>query len=293
MHRSQKRLAAGTLGAAGLALALVMGFGAATSARAAMELRVANVGEPETLDPHHVAGTWENRIVGDMFMGLTTEGPDAGTIPGAAESWTISDDGTVYTFKIRDHTWSDGTPVTARDFVYSLRRILLPETAAQYASLLYPIKNAEALNSGQMTGMEKLGVRAIDDKTLEVTLNASTPYFLTQLTHYTAFPVPPHVVEKHGTDWVKKENIVSNGAYVLEEWIPSTHVKLVKNPKFFDAANVKIDRVTYFPGEDRAAIQKRFRAEEIDIAKDFASDQIDWLKENLPNETRISPYLGI
>ncbi len=263
-----------------------------SGASAESVLRVGNMGEPDTLDPHHVAGVWEDRIVGDMFMGLTTEGPDASAVPGAAESWTVSDNGKVYTFKIRDHSWSDGSPVTAHDFVYSLRRILHPETAAKYASLLYPIKNAEGLNSGKMKGMENLGVRAVDDKTLEVTLIAPTPYFLTQLTHYTAFPVPHKVVEKHGTDWVKKENIVSNGPYMLDEWVPSTHVKLVKNPKFYDAGSVSIDRVTYYPAEDRTAVQKRFRAGEIDIAKDFSSDQIDWLRENLPNQTRISAYLG-
>lgn len=263
------------------------------SAQAEMVLRVANLGEAATLDPHHVSGVWENRIIGDMFLGLTTEGPDGKPIAGAAEEWTISEDGTIYTFKIRDHQWSDGTPVTAGDFVYSLQRILLPETAAEYASLLYPITNAEALNTGEMEGMEQLGVRAVDDRTLEITLNAPTPYFLSQLTHYTAFPVPMHLVEEHGNDWIKKGIIATNGAYVLDEWIPSTHTVLLKSPSFYDADNVKIDKVIFYPSEDRAAVQKRFRAGEIDIATDFASDQIDWLKKNLPDETRIAPYLGI
>jgi oligopeptide transport system substrate-binding protein len=132
-------------------LALAFGSGAAL---AAGELRIANSGEPDTLDPHHVEGTWEDRIIGDMFMGLTTEAADAKPIPGAAESWEVSDDGTVYTFQLRDHTWSDGTPVAADDFVFALRRILDPAEAAEYASLLYTIKNAKALNEGAMAGME-------------------------------------------------------------------------------------------------------------------------------------------
>jgi oligopeptide transport system substrate-binding protein len=214
-------------------------------------------------------------------------------VPGAAESWTVSDDGTVYTFKLRDHTWSDGTPVSADDFVFALRRILMPETAAKYASLLYPIKNAEELNSGAMQGMENLGVRAVDAKTLEITLKAPTPYFVEQLTHYTAFPVPKHLVEKFGDDWIKKENIASNGAYMLEEWVPNTHVRLAKNPDFYDAKNVAIEKVEFYPTEDRAAVQKRFRAGEIDIAKDFASEQFDFLKKELPDETKVAPYLGI
>jgi len=276
---------------AGLVVALTGGLSATLLAKDV--LRVGNMGEPATLDPHHVAGVWENRIIGDMFLGLTTEGQDGSVVPGAAESWEISDDGLTYTFKLRDHKWSDGQPVVAEDFVFALRRILAPETAAKYASLLYPIKNAEELNSAKMEGMENLGVRAVNDKTLEITLKAPTPYFVEQLTHYTAFPVPKHLVEEYGNDWVKKEHFASNGAYMLEEWLPNTHVRLSKNPDFYDAKNVAIEQVEFYPTEDRGAVQKRFRAGEIDIAKDFASEQFDFLKKELPEETRVAPYLGI
>jgi len=111
-------------------------------------LRVANMGEPASLDPHKVSGTWENDIVGDMYIGLTTENQKAEPIPGVAESWTVSEDGKTYTFKLRKSVWSDGTPFTANDFVYSMQRILLPETAAEYASLLYIIYGAEGMNKG-------------------------------------------------------------------------------------------------------------------------------------------------
>jgi len=288
--RQTSRLRLG--GAVAAAVLAIMVFTSVDSARAETVLRVGNMGEPASLDPHYVSGTWENRIVGDMFLGLTTEGPDGKTIPGAAESWTVSDDGLVYTFKIRDHVWSDGTPVTADDFVYALRRILEPATAAEYASLLYTIKGAEDVNTGK-AAPETLGVRAIDNRTLEITLSGPAPFFLGQLTHYTAYPVPKHVVEKYGKEWIKKENIVSNGAYVLDEWVPNSHIKLAKNPKFYAAGSVSIDTVILYPQEDRTAVQRRFRAGEIDIATDFASDQIDWLKANLPTETRIAPYLGI
>ena len=275
-------------------VALGVGLAVALSGAAQAEkvLRVGNMGEPESLDPHFVQGTWENRIVGNMFLGLTTEDPFATPIPGAAESWTISDDGKTYTFKLRDHTWSDGTPVTAGDFEYSLRRILLPETAAEYASLLFPIANAEQVNSGK-AAPETLGVRAIDDKILEVKLVGPTPYFLEQLTHYTAFPVPRHLVEKHGQAWTKPENIAVNGPYTLKNWVPNDQVVLIKNEKFYDAASLKIDTAVYYPQEDRTAVQKRFRAGEIDWASDFASDQFEWLKSNLAEETRVAPYLGI
>ena len=289
MEAFLKSSVAGSLAATILGLGLMAGPAAP---RAEVVLNVGNMGEPASIDPHFVSGTWENRIIGNMFLGLTTEGPDGKTIPGAAESWSISDNGLVYTFKIRDHDWSDGTPVTANDFVFSMRRILLPETAAEYASLLYTIKGAEAINTGE-AAPETLGVAAPDAKTLRITLSGPAPYFLGQLNHYTAFAVPQHVVEKYGKDWIKPGNIVSNGPYMLAEWIPSTHVKLVKNPGFYDAANVQIDTVYLFPQEDRTAVQKRFRAGEVDVAYDFASDQIDWLRQNLPGETRIAPYLGV
>ena len=278
--------------AAGLLTASAIGLFSLTPALAA-ELRIGNAGEPDTLDPHHASGTWENRIIGDMFMGLTTEAADGSVIPGAAESWTVSDDGLVYTFTLRDHTWSDGQPVTADDFVFAMRRLLAPETAAKYASILYTIKNAKALNEASMEGMENLSVKAIDDKTLEVTLEYPAPYFIEQLTHYTAFPIPKHKVEELGEDWIKPENLVSNGAYTVTEWVPNTHVRAEKNEAFYDAANVSIDSVMYFPSEERNAATKQFRAGELDMQYDFASEQIDWLKENMPDETRISPYLGI
>ena len=276
---------------AGLGAALV--FGVSGAAFAAGELRIANSGEPDTLDPHHASGVWENRIIGDMFMGLTTEAADGSVIPGAAERWQVSDDGTVYTFALRDHAWSDGTPVTADDFVFALRRILEPAEAAEYASLLYTIKNAKPLNEGALEGMDQLGVRAPDAKTLEVTLEGPTPYFIEQLTHYTAFPLPRHKVEELGDDWVKPGNIVGNGPYTVVEWLPNTHVKAEKNAAFYDAANVRIDTVHFAPAEERNAATKQFRAGEIDIQYDFASEQIDWLKENMPDETRIFPWLGV
>jgi len=229
--------------------------------------------------------------VGDMFVGLTTEDPSAKAIPGVAESWTISDDGKTYTFRLRECVWSDGTPMTANDFVFSLQRILLPETAAEYASLLYIIEGAQAINEGKAAA-DTLAAKAIDDYTLEIGLTGPAPYFLELLTHYTAYPVPRHVIEKVGKEWTKPENMVVNGPYKLVEWLPNTHVKLTKNDKFWDADKAALDNLVFYTQEDRAAVQKRFRAGEIDVAMDFASDQIEWLRKNLPDETRIAPYMG-
>jgi oligopeptide transport system substrate-binding protein len=272
-------------------LCLFILIGTAT-AFAGGTLRVATMGEPASLDPHKISGTWENYVVGDMFVGLTTENPKAEPVPGVAESWTVSENGRTYTFKLRKSTWSDGTPFTAHDFVYSMRRILLPETAAEYASLLFIIEGAEAINSGKAEA-ESLGVKAVDDYTLEIKLNGPAPYFLGLLTHYTAYPVPKHVMEKHGKLWTKPENMVVNGPYKLVEWIPNTHVKLTRNDKFWEKYPEAPDNITFYTQEDRAAVQKRFRAGEIDVAMDFASDQIGWLRKNMPDETRIAPYMGV
>ncbi|OMH34018.1 peptide ABC transporter substrate-binding protein [Motiliproteus sp. MSK22-1] len=250
-------------------------------------------GEPGTLDPNLVSGNWEDMVVGDLFMGLVTEGADGINIPGAAESWSLSEDGKVYTFKLRKQAkWSDGKPVTAADFVFGIQRILDPKTAAKYAYILYPIANAEALNKGTMSGMDNLGVKALDDYTLEMTLKAPTPYFIEQLNHYTSFPLPKHVVEKYGSDWVKPGKMVSNGAYKLTEWLPQTHIKADKNEYFFDARNVSIDTVQYYPTEDRPAALKRFRAGELDVNYEFPIDQYKWLKENMKDQAIVAPQLG-
>ena len=256
-------------------------------------LKLAIMGEPASLDPQQISGTWENDVVGDLFEGLVTEAADGERIPGAAESWQISDDGKTYTFTLRqDGKWSDGEPVTAEDFVYALKRIMTPENASDYAYILYPIKNAKAINSGEAEP-DTLGVRAVDAHTLEITLERPTPYFLDQLSHYTAYPLPKHVVEKYGKDWTDPGKMVSNGAFELSEWQPQTRIVALKNPEFHDAKEVALDEVIYYPIEERNSALKRFRAGEIDIAREFPTQQYGWLKDNLPDATHVAPYLGI
>ena len=261
-------------------------------AMAAGTLKIANMGEPASLDPHYISGTWESRIAGDLFMGLTTEAADGSIIPGAAESWKVSNGGKTYTFKIRDHLWSDGTPVKASDFEFAMKRILKPETASGYASLLYIIKNAKQVNSGKASS-DTLGVKALDDHTLQIDLEGPAPYFIALLSHYTTYPLPEHKVKELGKEWAKDSRLVSNGPYTLKEWTPNAQIELVKNPKFYDAKDVSIDNVFFYPQEDRAAVLKRVRAGEIDVATDFASSDLRWLKKNMPEYVRIAPYLGV
>jgi len=250
-----------------------------------------NGAEPDTLDPHKAQGQWEYNIIGDMFIGLMTEDAAGNAVPGACESYGVSSDGLTYRFRIRDHHWSDGMPVTAQDFVYSFRRIADPKFAAQYVSILYPIRNMEAVSTGKLPA-EALGVRAIDGRTLEIQFHFQVPYFAQLLTHFTTFPVPRHVVEKHGSDWLKPENIVVNGPYTLKQWVPNDHIQLVKNPRFYAAHAVRIENVFYYPTQDSEAALKRVRGGDFDVLTDSLPPQkIDWLRANMPRELRLWPSI--
>ncbi len=281
------------LRAAAISTSLVMVSGAMIApALAEAVYNRGNSADPESLDPHKTSTTYEAHILRDLFEGLVMQDQNAALIPGVAESWTISDDGTVYTFKLRsDAVWSDGSPVTADDFVYSFRRLEDPATGAEYASMLYVVKNGEEVNTGKAKP-EELGVRAIDPSTFEVTLKSPTPYFLEMLTHQSAYPVSKASIDKLGADWIKPGNLVSNGAFTLAEFVPNDHIKLVKNPKFHDAANVKLDVVNYIPTEDRSTAIKRFEAGELDSNDDLPTEQLADLKSKFGDQLHIGPYLG-
>lgn len=273
-----------------LILFAVLAF--APMAHAEKELIRGNAGEPKSLDPHRATGTWENNIIGDMMLGLYTEGADGEPILGAADDAKTSPDGLRWTFHIRPHTWSDGKPVVAGDFVFAMKRILDPKFAAEYREILYPIKNALKISSGQLP-VDQLGVTAPDAQTLIIDLENPAPYLPQLLTHYTTFALPQHVVEKYQSDWVKPGKIVSNGPFMLLEWRPHDHITLVKNPKFYDVANVKLDRVTYLPIEDDLTALRRYRAGELDIQERWPLTEQKWLKQHIPNEARSFIYLSV
>jgi len=250
-----------------------------------------NGAEPDSLDPHKAAGgNWENNIIGDMFLGLMTEDAAGNPILGAAESYHPGNGGLTYTFKIRDHKWSDGARVTADDFVFAFRRILDPKTASQYASILYPIKNANRVCTGEMSP-SSLGVRAIDAQTLEINFEFQVPYIAELLTNMAAFPIPKHIVERYGDSWVLPSHIATNGPFVLREWVPNDHIILSKNPYFHETGKIRLERVIFYPTQDYAAALNRFRAGEFDITNSVPSQEIDWLKANLPSVLRIAPFI--
>ncbi|MFQ0814118.1 ABC transporter substrate-binding protein [Brucella anthropi] len=263
------------------------------AASAETVLNRGNDTDPATLDQHHTTTVSENRVLRDLYEGLLMQNEKGEAIPGAASSWDISDDGLTYTFHMRDNAkWSNGDPVTAGDFEFSFRRIMDPKTAAGYASVLYAIKNAEEVATGKMP-VDQLGVKAVDDKTLQITLKNPAPYFLELLTHQTGFPVNRKAVEKFGDKFTLPGNIVTNGAYTLVSFNPNDKISMKKNPYYWDASNVKIDAVNWIPFEDRASCMRRFEAKEVDICSDVPAEQMDYVKKNLAKEFHLAPYLGI
>ena len=267
--------------------------GASGTELAAEQILTKNNGaEPQTLDPHRAEGVPASNILRDLFEGLVSEAPDGRLIPGAAEAWQISDDGTVYTFTLRvDGRWSNGDPVTAADFEYGLRRSVDPATLSQYSSILFPIVNAEQIVKGELPP-DQLGVTALDDRTLEIRLVGPTPYFLGLLTHSTTYAVHPLSVEEFGARFARAGHLVGNGAYILDEWVVQSHIRLLRNQNYWDDEHTVIDEVNYLPIENQDAMLRRYRADELDFTQDLPFKQIAWIREHIADQLYISPYLG-
>jgi oligopeptide transport system substrate-binding protein len=272
-------------GLAGCANGRIVGFD-----KQKRSLDIANQGEPLSLDPHKCTGTWENNIVGNMFVGLTTEDTKSRPAPGMAQRWETSEDGLTWTFYLRPAQWSDGESCDAHDFEFAFRRILNPETLAEYAAILYPIKNAEAVNAGHLPP-DQVGVTALDDLTLEITLEHPAPYLPQLLKHYTAYPIPKHIYERFGDEWIKPEHVVTNGPFILRRWWSNYIVHLEKNPGFFDASNVTLEHLYFYPSVDVNAAARKVMAGEGGWSTRFPSNQVEVLRRDLPGYVRVEPYL--
>ncbi|MFG0215872.1 peptide ABC transporter substrate-binding protein [Brevibacillus porteri] len=254
-----------------LALSSVLVFGGMMTgyegvAQAAEQkvLRMNLQGEPPTADPGIAEDTTSSTIITATFEGLTRLGKDGKLHPAAAESYTVSEDGKTYTFKIREAKWSNGDPVTAYDFEYAWKRALDPKTASNYAYQLYYVKGAEAFNNG--TGKAgDVGVKAIDDKTLKVELTNSTPFFLELVAFKTYFPVNKKVVEGNDKWADEADTVVGNGPFKMETWKHKSKLTVVKNEKYWDKANVKLDKIEFTMIED----------ENTELAM-FDNDEVDW-----------------
>lgn len=249
-------------------------------------------GDPGSLDPHKASSVLEANILAELFEGLVVLDNEGKIVPGVAESWTISPDRTVYRFTFRpDARWSNGDKVVPNDFVFAFRRLMNPATGAQYANILYTLKNAERVNKGQMP-LEALGVHAVSDSVLELTLEHPVPYLLEQLTHLTALPLNPKNVETYGDGFTKPGRLVSNGPFMLKDFFPNDQLVLVKNPYYYDQAKVKLQKEIFVPLEDRSAALRRFMAGEIDSYDDVPVEQIGFIRAHLADEYKDAPYLG-
>lgn len=274
-----------------LRLGVVLAALISAAASAQTVLNRGNRYEPASLDPHKIQTHYESAVVFDLFEGLTAYDVACRPVPGVAESWTTSADGKRWTFTLRPGlTWSDGAPLTSADVVFTFRRLMTPATAAQYAQLMYPIVNGVAVHTGKLPP-DKLAVAAPDARTVTIDLVNPAPYLPELLANAFAGILPRHAIEAAGDDWLKPGAMVGNGAYSLTEWQPQARIVLTKNPKFHDAAAVKIERVIYHPTADLTSAIARFRSGELDLQFEFPAAQAEFLRQTLPAETRIGPSL--
>lgn len=252
-----------------------------------------NGSEPASLDPHKVESDVEFNIISDLFDGLVSVSPAGEIQPRLAEKWENKDN-TVWTFHLRPGIiWSDGTPITAENIVWSWQRLVDPKTASPYAS--YPgsmrILNGTDIAEGKKAP-ESLGVKAINDSTLEVTLTQPNAAFLAMLAHPSLVPIDKVLVGRFGDKWTKPEHFVSSGAYKLSQWVVNERIVAVRNPKYWDNEHTVINKVTYLPISSEAADVNRYKAGEIDIVYTVPINQFAQLKKTLGSELDVSPQLA-
>ena len=254
-----------------------------------------NGAEPETLDPAIITGQPEGRIVNALFEGLTAFNPEGKPMPGVAESWTISPDNRVYTFTLRPNAkWSNGRSVTAQDFVLSWQRTLSPETASGYNYQLFYIKNAEPFADGKIKDFSEVGVKALDDHTLQVTLENPTPFFLDLCATPPLEPVPMDVIKQYGDSWVKPGRIVGNGAYVLDAWRINDKIRLSKNPYYWNADQVALNTIDVLPISKANVAYNFYSSGLADLMMDKGLAPTALLKDLRPRaDFHAAPFLGI
>jgi oligopeptide transport system substrate-binding protein len=255
-------------------------------------LEYGNSGEPTTLDPQKANAVWEVNIGQELLTGLTEMDPTGATIPGMATHWETSEDGLTWTFHLRQANWSDGAPVTADDFVFGFRRLFDPKIASQTAAQFYAIKNAQAVNGGKLP-LTALGVSAPDSKTVVVQLEHPWP-ILPDYANQALMPAPRHVIEKIGDDeWLKPGKFVGNGPYLPAAWKLGDRVTLTKNPRYYDADKVCIDRISYYPTVDAVSAERRVLSGELDINNLIQSNRTGFLRKTHPGYVHVYPYIGV
>ncbi|MBX3703075.1 MAG: peptide ABC transporter substrate-binding protein [Steroidobacteraceae bacterium] len=279
------------------ALALVAGplsgCGAGDSPAAAGELRRGNGSEPDSIDPQLARMEAAMTILRDCYEGLTAMAPDGGTVPGAAEYWTVSEDGRSYTFMLRASArWSNGDPLVAEDFAFAFRRLVDPATASQYALMLEPVENAAEIVAGRQPPAA-LGVSAPDERTLVVRLDAPSPYFTAMLSHPSTFPVHRATLAARGGEFARPGVAVTNGAFAPVEWKIGSHILARRNPHYWNDAANRLDAVRYVHVADPVTELTRFRAGDLDVTYTVPPGEVARLERELPGQLHIAPHVGI
>lgn len=263
-------------------------------------LHKGNGTEPADIDPHTTTGMTEYHIQMAIFEGLVSKNPKTlEIVPAVAESWTISDDGLRYTFKIRENArWSNGDKLVAHDFVYSWKRALMPALGNQYAYSVYVIKNAEKFNKSEITDFSEVGVKAIDELTLAIELEHRTAYFLQLLDHHSMFPVHQKTIEKfgniddRGTSWTRAENFVGNGPFSIKEWVPNKIFATTRNSHYWDNANVSLNEIHFHPIENVVTEERMFRSGQLHTTNDVPLEKVAKYRSKQPELISVNPYFG-
>ncbi len=263
-------------------------------------LLVGNGADPADLDPQVIVAFTDSNIAYALFEGLTKLNAKTSLAePDLAERWDVSADAMVYTFHLRRNArWSNGDPVTAEDFVYSFQRILTPSFAAIYCYMLWPIRNAEAFNSGRITDFSLVGAKALDATTLQITLERPAPYLPAIASHTTWLPVHRPVIEKFGrmdekgTAWTRPGNLVGNGAFTLAEWVPNARVAVVKNPLYWDAAATRLNRIEFYPIERPDVEDLNYRSGQLHATYAIPMSKVDTYRSHRPVDCRVDRVLS-
>ncbi|ATC63258.1 ABC transporter substrate-binding protein [Nibricoccus aquaticus] len=262
-------------------------------------LHLGNGAEPADLDPQISTVYTDYNILLSLFEGLTViDEATSQALPGAAERWDISPDGLTYTFHLRANgRWSNGDPVTAQEFVTSFQRILSPALGAEYAYMLHAVKNAEAFSTAKITDFSQVGFRAIDARTLEISLERPTPYLLTLVAHQAWFPIHPPTIlkfgklDQRGTRWTQPGNLVGNGAYTLKVWQPNARIIVEKSDTYWDAPDTKLRSIVFYPNENIATDERNFRSGQLHITYDILPEKIPGYRKQSPSPLRVDPLL--
>ena len=263
-------------------------------------LRLGNGSDPKALDPQLVASVGDSNIMRALFEGLVSYDPsdDTKLEPGVAERWESNDDKTVWTFHLRSTArWSNGEPVTSRDFVYTYQRMLEPRLASPYASMLYLLKNGQAYNEEKIRDFSQVGVKAPDDHTLVCTLEIPAAYFPQVVKHTSWLPVHGPTIERFGsmtdrfTLWQRPGNHVSNGPFQLKSWRLSHSVVVAKNPHYWDAAKVSLNEIRFYPYETYTE-ERAFRGHRLHYTYTLPAELIRKYQTQSPELLRMEPYYG-